>query len=197
MIPSGYVLESVSGPVLEPLTVAEAKLHCRVEIPEDDALFADWIRQAREMIESALDVACITQTLKLYLDEFPEWELVLPRPPLRSVSGISYVDSDGVTQTLSASLYRVDAKSRPGRITPAWGEAWPATRQVTNAVNVTFVAGHGDSGADCPAAVRQAIRLCVGKWNEFREDLVAGSAPALLPSGVEALLMSVWDGRYS
>jgi uncharacterized phiE125 gp8 family phage protein len=100
------------------------------------------------------------------------------------------VDTDGTTQTLSTSRYQVDAKRRPGRMRPAYGYSWPATRPSTvNAVTVTFVAGYGPA-ASVPESVRQAIRLAVSTWNLNREE-------ATLPAGAEQLLLSVWDGRYS
>ncbi len=63
------------------------------------------------------------------------------------MSAITYVDNDGATQTLAADQYLVDAKSAPGRITPAYGLVWPVTRWQNNAVCVRFVAGYGAASA--------------------------------------------------
>jgi Phage gp6-like head-tail connector protein len=56
---------------IEPITLPEAKLHARIEYPDDDALVAGLIRAARRYCETALKSAILTQTWILYLDSFP------------------------------------------------------------------------------------------------------------------------------
>ena len=56
---------------IEPVTLAEAKLHLRLEIPDDDALVASLIMTARMVSETLLRRALLTQTKTLYLDSFP------------------------------------------------------------------------------------------------------------------------------
>ena len=52
-----------------------------VEIADEDDQFEHWIATARRLVESLLDVSLITQTIKVYLDEFPDWEIEVPRSP--------------------------------------------------------------------------------------------------------------------
>jgi uncharacterized phiE125 gp8 family phage protein len=101
------------------------------------------IIQARRAAERKTRCALITQTWDLSLDAFPSWELRVPKPPLQSVTSITYVDTDGVTQTLAADQYLVDIKSQPGLITPAYGLVWPSTRAQSNAVTIRFICGFG------------------------------------------------------
>lgn len=191
-----YALELSSAPAAEPVTAARAKRHARVEVSDDDDLFDDWIREARQKVEDRLDQSLITQTWKLYLDRFPDAddpaypEIRLPRGPLQSVSSITYVDAAGTTQTLSASRYQADAKRRPGRVVPAVGYSWPAARAGTvNAVTVTYVAGYGASGSSVPQCLLQAIYLTVAHWNATR-------LPGDLPPEVDGLLAQAWFGEY-
>jgi hypothetical protein len=55
----------------EPITLADAKLHCRIEYPDDDALVTSLITAARRHCETQLRQALITQTWLMYLDSFP------------------------------------------------------------------------------------------------------------------------------
>src|SRR3974377_2319928 len=64
-------LDLITPPAVEPVTLAEAKQHARVEYPDDDALITGMIVAARRMAETRLRSALITQTWNLYLDSFP------------------------------------------------------------------------------------------------------------------------------
>lgn len=139
--------------------------------------------------------ALVNQTWELSLDDFPRHRfggdfrpltrqhlesisaLVIPLPPLVSVSSVTYIAPDGTLTTLDPSAYDVDLASEPGVITPAYGTTWPTTRAVRNAVKVTFVAGYGAAGIDVPQAIRSAILLMVGDLFENREG-VTGDARA-------------------
>lgn len=196
-------LVRTSDATTEPVTTAEAKTHLRVDNSAEDTYIDTLITAARQHIEEITGRALIKQTWELSLDDFPEsvwfespWEpwirhgekpILLPRSPLQSVTSITYVDTDGATQTLSASKYRVDSKSEPARVTEAEGEIWPSTDRVTNAVTVTYDAGYGDQAADVPAAFKHAIKLLVGHWFENREASTPDSIQKL-PTAVEALL---------
>ncbi len=102
--------------------------------------------------------------------------IIVPRPPLITLTpdatyttlGISYVDGNGATQTLSSALYQVDARSEPGRIVPAYGQSWPSTREQLNAVTITYRAGYTDADA-VPKRIKQAIGLLAAHWYENRE----------------------------
>lgn len=192
MTPLRYALEITSAPTVEPIDLGEAKAHCKVEVDDENGLFGHWIRTARRLCESWLDTSLITQTVKVYLDTFPEWEIEMPRSPVQSITSISYIDHAGAAQTLAGSAYQADLKSKPARIVPAYGEVWPTTRYgYLNAVTITMVAGYGAAGSDVPSEILQAMYLAISTWNLSRE-----TTPTELPAGSQALLASVWDGRY-
>lgn len=117
------------------------------------------VKAARSAAERITRRALITQTWDLYLDAFPCWELCIPKPTLQSIVEITYVDTDGMTQTLAADQCLVDTATEPARITPAFGLVWPVTRWQTNAVKVRFIAGYGAA-----AAVPDGIKL----WMKVR-----------------------------
>lgn len=177
------------APVTEPVHLDEVRDHLRVDITDDDTLIEALITAAREYVEQASRRALVTQTWRYNLDQFPAAdEIELPRPPLKSVTSITYRDSDGTTHTLASSVYEVDTDSQPGRVRLAYGEDWPSdTLAETNPVRITFVAGYGDAD-DVPKRWKQAILLLVGHWYENREAVMVGSIPREIPFAVESLI---------
>lgn len=162
-----------AAPAAEPITLAETKDTIKVDVADDDALITRLIIAARMSAERITRRALVTQTWDLSLDAFPRWELSIPKPTLQSVSSIAYVDANGATQTLAADQYLVDAKSEPGRITPAFGLVWPVTRWQTNAVTVRFVAGYGAAAA-VPQGIKNWMLMRIKSLYENREQLVVG-----------------------
>lgn len=164
----------ITAPTAEPVTLAEAKAHLRVDNSDSDTLITALIVAARERAETETRRALITQTWDLYRDAFPSWELIVPKPLLQTVTSITYTDSNGVTQTLATDQYLVDSNSEPGRITPAYGLVWPSTRWQTNAVKVRFVAGYADAAA-VPQSIKSWMLLAIGSMFENRESELTGS----------------------
>lgn len=155
-------------PVTEPVTVDDAKTHLRAE-EAPDQLLRELITTARQLVEEITSRALLPQTWELGIGAFPD-ELVLPRPPLRNVASIKYVDPDGATQVLDPSSYVVLTRSEPGRVRPAWGQSWPAARDQEDAVLVEYTAGYDA----VPAPVRHAILLTVSALYDQRTE---GSVP--------------------
>jgi len=182
-------------PSIEPVSLAMAKLHCKIDLNDDDTLISALITTARQWCESRLSQQFITATRKLYLDGLSHYEITLPYSPIQAVSSITYVDSGGTTQTWSSSLYDVDSHTRPGRIRPKWGEVWPSTRYQMNAIAITYTCGYGATAESVPAAIRQAMLLLIAHWYENREAINLGNIVSEIPLTVESLLMSQWHGE--
>lgn len=195
----------------EPVSLTEAKNHLRVDTSAEDSYINGLIMAARQHVEEITRRALITQTWEFNLDDFPLSKLVdmpwseylefrnrailLPRPPLQSVTSVQYVDSDGSTKTLDASVYRVDTKSEPARLTEAEGETWPTTDHVTNAVTITYVAGYQpddssppDEAANVPQPIKHATLLLIGHWYEHREQVNVGNIVTPMVEAAHALL---------
>lgn len=157
-----------------------------------DQLLNVLIKSARQYAEQLLGRYLITQTVDLYLDEFPTQAINMR--PLQSVTEITYVDTAGDTQTLSAADYIVDSTGSPARITPAYGVSWPSARDQVNAVKVRFVAGYG-SASTVPQCVRNWMLMRIKQLYDQRDMINVGNVVTEFPySYVDGLLDSerVW-----
>lgn len=180
MTVTDWSIKRVTPASLLAVSIPEVKAQARVDIDEDDALLERKIKAATEYAEAVQNRALLTSTWRMTLDCFPCWEIRLMMPPLQSVTSITYVDTDGTTQTLSSSAYLVSADSEPGRITPAYGYVWPAVRHQPEAVKITYIAGY-TAASLVPVSTREGILALAATMYEFREMLVSGTIVAKVP----------------
>lgn len=173
-------------PAAEPVSLTEAKAQLRVDASDEDTYITSLIQTAREVAEDRTGRALLSQTWLATLDNgsLPADGIVeLPRPPLQSISSITYIDTDGATQALASSSYTLDTTSEPGRI---YFEDMPSIKSVMNALKITYVAGYSDADA-VPMKIKQGILLLIGHWFNHREEVVRGMTPHNVPMAAEAV----------
>lgn len=168
----------IAAPASEPLALADAKAHCRVDHSDDDALITALIVAAREQAEHETGRALVTQTWELVHDTFPE-AFVLRKAPIASVTSVKYLDpATGAEQTLDPADTLLDKDSEPGYLVPAYGKAWPTARAVPNAVRCRYVCGYGNAAA-VPQAIKQWMLLAIGTMYAQRETFASGTVANL------------------
>ncbi len=182
------------APSSEPVTLAEAKLQCRVDSTDEDALITALIVAARRRAEGRTGRALITQKWRLDLDKFPVDTIEIPRPPLASVESITYLDSTGTRQTLNAAEYQVIDNETPGRVIPVYGKSWPDCRVVPGSVQISFTAGYGAAAA-VPEEIKQWMLLQIGHGHKNREAVSVGEAVSEMPF-VDSLLHDYLVWRF-
>lgn len=168
-----------TAPVNDPVTLEEVKEHIHVDFDDEDARIADFIKAATQRLDGrdgSLGRCLVTQTWNLTLDRFAS-EVAIPLPPCQSIDAITYVDPDGVTQTLAPTEYQAFALGtvEGAKVRPAYGKSWPTIRTVPEAVTITFTAGFGDDPEDIPEPIRANIKMRVGHLFEHRESVTMGS----------------------
>jgi len=199
-----WALRRTVDPVAEPVDLATAKAHLRLDIPDDDVLVQNLISAARESVEMQTGIAMLQQTWQLYLDRWPRaycvelWPspgvplgaILLSRKPVQSVASVTWYGSDGSTNVVPSTAYTLDSASRPARVVPAINTYWPSMSLVpSSGVVVQFVAGYADA-AHVPATLKQAMLLTIGHWYEHRESVMAESRgiALVLPQSAQALI---------
>ena len=172
-------LKLKTAPLVEPITLDEAKLHLRVDSAEDNVLISALITTARQLAEQETKRAFIMQTWQMYLDSAPA-EIEIPKPPLQQVIDIKVISEAGDESIVNSTLYDVDwSQNSPGRVRLKSGYSWPTHRGFASFI-VEFKAGYGDAAATVPEALKQGILQLVAHFYENREA-------EEIPKGIKAL----------
>ncbi len=214
-------LTLVTPPVVEPVSLAQAKSFCRVDFTDDDTLFPVLITAAREYAERYMRRAIFNQTWTRTLDNFPmawdrmaamnaarlsEWpywssiwnqlRIDLPKAKTQSVTSVTYIDSNTLQQvTLPPSSYIVDTSRLPCCIVPANAGYWPVEMMYNpGSVTITFIAGSYGDGVlvnSCPQDIVVAILMLVNYWYNNRD--AAGDAPAAVKSLLNPHRLTIFE----
>lgn len=171
------LLNCVTKPASEPITLAQVEGQCRInDLTEESDTIDIFIKAIREKAETVTRRALITQTWELTLDSFPSGKIILPKPPLQSVTSIKYIDSNGVEQTLASSEYKVVTKAEPGYVQPAYGKSWPVALSDTAVINIRYVCGYGpitpSTTLNIPSSIIQWCLLNCASLYENRETII-------------------------
>ncbi len=108
----------VTAPAESPVSLAEVKVHLRVDDDTEDALLGAMIRGAAETAELYLGRSLMTQTLRLSLDlvsaepERIPWRsapriVELARPPVQSIASVSTYDDDDQASVVDTADFRL------------------------------------------------------------------------------------------
>lgn len=104
-----------TAPVTEPVTLAEAKLYCRVTTSVDDNQISLMIKQAREAIEVGTGLSLIPKTAVVWFTNF-NGSFNLPYGPVNSFT--SLIDENG--DTIIAADYTLVGGKFPMLTRPLW-----------------------------------------------------------------------------
>lgn len=197
------VLVGNASTALPVVSTAEAKLHLRIDHDDEDTLIGDLVAAATEVVEVRSRRQLAGTTRRVELDGFPPLErgdldtrIILPRPPLISITHVKYLDAAGVDTTLDAAEYSLvlgygGSEGGRGWVQPAYGKSWPTHRVHPGSVRITYVCGYGGAtpeAGDVPQALRRAILLLVGHWYANREAVIVGTNASELPMAVASLI---------
>jgi uncharacterized phiE125 gp8 family phage protein len=172
---TNQIVETVA-PVVEPVTLTEAKAHCRIDSTDSDTILATMITAARQWCETYCQRSLVQRT---YRADVPYFASVydLPMKPLASLSSVKYYNSDSpqALTELDSTYYNADT-GRGMIYLDADSGNLPSHAVRHDAVQITFVAGYApgtgspiDHAENVPAAIKAAILLQVGDLFENRE----------------------------
>lgn len=148
----------------EPVSAAEVKAQTTIDFTDDDALITLLIAGARAFAEKYTGTRLVTQTVSVKCDCFADMEK-LPEAPVQSITSISYIDVDGVTQTLATSVYELRNDVLQTSIVLKFNQVWPSI-QVGSRITVVAVVGY----AAVPDDIKRAILLYIADGYADREN---------------------------
>jgi uncharacterized phiE125 gp8 family phage protein len=181
-------LSLVTAPTVEPVSVAEAKLHAKIDSEDEDSQVLDWIRAATRKVEHDTEMALLTQTWDLSIGAFPGYSpytVTLPIRPVQSITHVKYWNAAGTEQTWLGTNYFLDPSTLSLGLTV--NGTWPTDLRELQPGTIRFVAGY--TSADLvPEDLRQAIKLLVGHFNINRQTINIGTSVTPIDLGYDALI---------
>lgn len=178
-----------TAPASEPVSATDAKTFVRQDSSADDTLIGTLITSARMWVENYLNRSLITQTWVQRIDYGFPCHIWLRRVPAIAITSIAYLDTAGDSQTLSSSVYSLDQYREPHALVYlAYGQTWPATQYVRQAVTVTYTAGYGANSTDVPQAIITAIKQLILHWYDNRNPVVTGTVSKSMEMMLKAIL---------
>ena len=156
-------------PAVEPVTLAEAKLHLRIGHDDDDDFISTLIVSARRVAEAQTGLALIAQGWSCFRDGWPETGVVdLPLAPLIAIGAVTVFGEDDSAAIIDPANYYADAVSRPPRLLPRGSRLWPVPGRLGNGIEIALTAGFGAAPSNVPEDLRNALKQLVAHWYENR-----------------------------
>lgn len=181
-----------TGPALgEPVTLAEAKAHLRVDTSAEDGLIESLIAAARAHLEAVTGLALMSRGFRLILDDWPaDGVIPIARSPVQAIDAVTVYDGEGEPAAIDLAGSLLDGRARPARLVLG-GVLAPGA--AINGIEIDFTAGFG-TAADVPPELKRALLLHVAHMYEFRGAVEPEMQPAGVPHGYHTLV-SPWVRR--
>ena len=180
-----------TAPAAEALPVAALRGHLRMasgfDGPDDaaeTAALSGFLRAAIATIEARTGKVLLKRRFRMQLDDWRDrLGQSLPLAPVHSVEKIEIDDGNGTITALAPEGWRLVPDSQRPVVLPT-GVVLPHVPR-RGSVTVSFVAGFGDSWAQVPADLAQAVILLAARYYDDRSQDGLRQA---LPFGVSALI---------
>lgn len=175
------VVTCVEPSTVAPIDTAYAKRHLRAINDADDDLVESWIDAAKQYFEEQTGRPIMRETWEYWLDGTPANATIeLPRPPLVEVVSVEYLGGDGTLVPFTdgaspaANLWQVHTPegvyARRGWIAPVPANVWPTVVAGPGAIRIRFQAGYAETPDEVPAAIKAALLMLVGQFDQFRSN---------------------------
>ena len=185
----------ITPPAIQPATLAEAKLHLRVDHNDEDTLIESLIRAAAEHLDGwtgILGRCLVEQVWRQDHDRFAR-QMIIPLGPVIAVQSVTWRDPAGQPSTIPSGCYDLRTDEAGNAVVRFDADyVFPTNLHESRAVAITFKAGcetnpGPPATSTVPDPLKVAILLLVGHWYQNREA-VSAAGMASLPFAVEALI---------
>lgn len=179
----------VEGPDVEPVDLAAAKEHAKIEHAHDDGIIPGFIKVARQRVEKATGRTLITQEWTATLAAWPALEegdrhrrVRLAHFPVQSIDRVTVDDV-----VIASTYYRLD-----GKYLLVSTEVDDSEGEIDDTgIVIEFTTGYADAGTDdeFPEDLRNAVLMLTAHYYQGRgATSPQGIYHQPLPEGVAALL---------
>lgn len=179
------LLNRVTDPVGDPVTLAEAKTQLRVDFADDDTLIGELVSAATRTVEEMVGGALLSQEWALSV-RYPRLRIYLPKTPVQSIDSITYYDRDETEQTANVADFHLFSDVYRAWVEPRDDKDWPDVFNRPDALTINFIAGYGAAG-DVPSNLKHAILMLLTHWYEQR-SAASGANLGEVPFAVETLV---------
>jgi len=161
-----------------PLSLDDAKRHLHVEHGDDDELIKALVAAAVEYVEARTTLRLAPAPYLWTLNCWPDGSVCLPVHPIRTVLTVSYIDEDGVEQSVDSALWDYQPTPEGARLWFKDGFGYPLVGRGTGGVRITFEAGFNDTvepgdtpdvALNLPDKADLAVRMLLAAWHGNRE----------------------------
>ena len=155
--PTNYIL--IQDAAVEPITLSEIKTNLKITTTDYDDILQPMIKTAVTKGEQITGRDFITKKYKTFIDYFPsdQFGIKILKSKLQAIDHIKYYKND-VLVTLDAADYYITDDADYAYIFLKSGKSFP--RDIDDraqAVQITLNAGYGDTAADVPQGIKQAL----------------------------------------
>jgi len=183
-------------PVVEPVSIEEARLHLDLDDNYYDSQLQQIITVSRKRVEADSRRSFVNQTRVLQMDNFPGTVFIeFPTAPVSSVTHVKYYNAAGALTTFSDSKYTVDTNDTPARLVLGYSDSWPSSRGYYNDVQITYIAGYGASSSAVNETARYAILMLVSHLFNS-PSITSATSLNTVPHGYDSLIASLKWGQY-
>jgi uncharacterized phiE125 gp8 family phage protein len=171
-------------PSVEPISLAEAKVHLRVPHVDDDAYISTLIVSARRRVEVRTGLRLITQGWSQFLNCWPTFGMIdVGLNPVSAISDIVVYGDTDTPATIDAAHYFLDATTNPPRVVFRQGRTPSPPGRRAKGIELRLIAGFGAAAA-VPQDLKQAILFLVADAFANRGD---DGARAMTPAVSELI----------
>ncbi len=169
-LPEGLVLTVSVGPSDNAASIETARTFARIDSGIDDVFIKELMDSATNKVEAFINRKLITQTIVAHW-EIGAPRMVLPFGNVQSVTSVEIGQEDG------SFVADTDFVQKANTIYLS-----SSVEGSSNDVRITYVTGYGDTAADVPGVIKEAIYKMILTSYDNREDLIIGESIMRTPN---------------